>query len=422
MSPLEESRVDAPAHPKNSLPVHSDCGGRGSATTLKVALGVMALVALLGTLFVAGLLPRLRRESRLSIEVQEARDRLPDARVIAVKKSSAESTITLPGTARAWLEAPLYARVNGYLKRFHVDIGDPVKKGQLIAEIESPEIDQQLRQARANLAVAQAALAQTQANLDLAKVGARRYGTLAKEHAVSQQEADEKQSALSAREADVQAAKAAILAQEANVKRLEELQTFEQIVAPFEGTLISRTVDVGTLVSEGSSAGTRELFRVAQVGSLRVFVHLPEALLASVHEGLVARIRFDAWPGREFRGTVSRTAHAIDPSSRTMLTELSVANAEGLLISGQYAQVTLELKHSAPPLLMPSNALILRSEEPHAARVDEDGTVHYLPVKVGRDYGMQIEVLSGINEGDYIMINPTTDLREGQKVRPLHEK
>jgi RND family efflux transporter MFP subunit len=382
----------------------------------------VGLGALFAGLFYLGWRPRAEKHQELAAEARDVAARVPEVRILSVRRAPGETTVTLPGTTQAHLETPLYARVNGYLKKFHVDIGDPVRKGQLVAEIESPEIDQELRQARAALAVAHAALGQSQANLTLARIAAKRWQTLAKDHAVSQQEADEKQATLEAREADVESGKAAILAQEANVRRLEELQSFEQITAPFEGVVTSRTVDVGTLVSLGSTTGTRELFRLAQVDSLRLFVPVPESHLAAVAVGLPTRVHFEAYPGREFSGSVSRSARAIDPSSRTMLTEVTVPNPEGLLVSGMYAKVTFHLRREAPPLLMSSNALIVRPEGTLVARVSREGAVHYQKIEVGRDFGVEVEVLSGLSEGDAVMVNPTTEVREGQKVRPAREK
>jgi len=387
-----------------------------------VGLGLLALIAAAGGLLAAGVIPRKRLQAELEREAAEARDRVPAVRVAPVRRAAAEETLVLPGTARALLETPLYARTSGYLKKYHADIGDPVKQGQLVAEIDSPEVDQQLRQARANLAVSQASLRQVEANRALAKIAADRWATAVKEHTVSQQEADEKQAAFRAREADVQAAQAAIQASEANVKRLEELQGFEKIVAPFDGVLTYRNVDVGTLVSEGSSASARELFRVAQVDSLRIFVHVPEASLASIRNGQAADIAFDAHPNRKFKGEVSRSAQAVDPASRTMLTEVRVPNPDRFLKPGMYAQVTFRLQRPEPPLLMPSSALILRSEGTLVAVVGKDGAVHYQSVQVGRDYGMRIEILSGLKEGDAVMTSPSTDFHEGQKVEPVLEK
>jgi RND family efflux transporter MFP subunit len=343
----------------------------------------------------------------------------PTVSVAAVKRSPLDSALTLPGTALADQQTPLYARINGYLRSFAFDIGDSVKRGQLVAEIDSPEVDQQLRQARATLGVAQAALLQAQANQELARVASERWAALVKERAVSQQEADEKRLALAAREADVESARATIKAQEANVKRLEELQSFKQILAPFDGVITMRNVEIGTLVSEGSQTGARELFRMVQLQTLRFHVPVPESFVPAMKAGLEAKLSFDAHPGKSFAGQVSRTANSVDPASRTMLVEVRVPNPDGLLLPGMYAQVTFSLHQASPILLMPSNALLVRPEGTLAAFVGKDKTVHYRRIQVGRDYGTRIEVLSGLEEHDQVMVNPTTMIREGERVEPV---
>lgn len=346
---------------------------------------------------------------------------LPVVKVVAVRRTAPEETLTLPGTTLADQQTPLYARVNGYLKSFLHDLGDAVKKGELVAEIDSPEVDQQLRQARATLGVAQAALLQAQANQELAKVAADRWAGLVKEKAVSQQEADEKRLTLAAREADVEAARASIKAQEANVKRLEELSSFKQIVAPFDGVITARNVEVGTLVSEGSGTGARELFLMVQEQTLRLHVPVPEPYAPSIHLGMETALSFGAYPGTAFTGKVSRMSGAVDPASRTRLVELLVPNADGRLLPGMYAQVTFKLHREAQPLLMPSNALLIRPEGTLVAFVDGAQVVHYRKVQVGRDFGTQIEIVSGLSENDTVMANPGTVIREGQKVEAHRE-
>jgi len=411
--PLESARRPDPAPPRP---------GRRSGYGGARVLGLLILVVLLGGAFLLGFVPRLRQTEELRQESEKEQNRTPEVKIARALRASAQTTLTLPGTARAQIEAPLYARINGYLKRFLVDLGDTVKKGQLLAEIESPEVDQQLRQARANLAVARAALAQNRANLTLAAIGAKRWANLAKDQAVSRQEADEKQAALEAREADVQAGEAAVQSQEANVKRYEELQGFMQILAPFDGIISSRSVDVGTLVSEGSTTSTRELFRLVQVDTLRIFVNVPESAMASVQPGLEVQLRFDAHPGRVWKGSVARTARSSDPVSRMMQTEVSVANPDGVLSSGLYAQVVFQLKRETSPLMVPANALVIWPKGTFVAVVGEDSIVHYLAVQIGRDYGTQAEILSGLREGDRVMVNPTTEVKDGQKVRAVDEQ
>jgi RND family efflux transporter MFP subunit len=389
-------------------PPPASSGGR------TVALALVALAALGGFVVYRA----LNRSEALQAAASQETPR-PAVRVVAVKRGAVDSPLTLPGTALADQQTPLYARINGFLRSFSFDIGDPVKKGQLVAEIDSPEVDQQLRQAIATLGVAKASLLQAQANQELARVASERWAALVKERAVSQQEADEKRLALAAREADVESAKATIKAQEANVRRLEELQSFKQIQAPFDGVITSRNVEIGTLVSEGSGAGARELFRMVQLQSLRFHVPVPEGFVPSIRIGMEASLVFDAHPGKTFAGKVSRLSNAVDPASRTMLVEVRVPNPQGILLPGMYAQVTFAMQLAAPPLLMPSNALLVRPEGTLAAVVSRDKTVHYRKIQVGRDDGTRIEVVSGLEEKEQVMVNPTTMIREGEKVEPV---
>lgn len=384
---------------------------RKSSGSVTVGVALLALAAVGGYV-----VHRALHRSEALQEAPSESSGLAAVRVVEVKRSPLDQVLTLPGTALADQQTPLYARINGYLKSFAFDIGDRVKKGQLVAEIDSPEIDQQLRQARATLGVAQAALLQAQANQELAKVASERWAGLVKERAVSQQEADEKRLTLSAREADVEAAKASIRAQEANVKRLEELQSFKQILAPFDGTITARNVEIGTLVSEGSGTGARELFRMVQLQTLRFHVYVPEASVPAIRNGMEASLGFGAYPGRVFKGEVRRNAGAVDVASRTLLVEVRVDNPDGLLLPGMYAQVAFKVHAETTPLLMPSNALLVRPEGTLAAVVGKDGTVHYRKIQVGRDYGTQIEVVAGLQERDLVMVNPTTTVKEGEKV------
>ncbi len=412
LTPKSESQLPrVNLHPEESRPWPPPA--RRSSAPLTVTLALLALSGLGAYVVYRG----LHRSEALQEAPKEGAS-VPAVRVVEVRRAAQDQELSLPGTALADQQTSLYARINGYLKSYAVDIGDRVKKGQLVAEIDSPEVDQQLRQARATLGVVQAALLQAQANQDLAKVAADRWAALVKEKAVSQQEADEKRLALVAREADVEAAKAAIRAQEANVKRLEELQSFKQIVAPFDGTITTRNVEIGTLVSEGSGGGARELFRMVQLQSLRFHIAVPEATVPAIRTGMEAALSFGAWPGRVFKGEVSRTSGAIDVASRTLLVEVRVANPDGALLPGMYAQVAFKLHPDAPVLLMPSNALLIRPEGTLVAVVGKDHIVHYRKIQVGRDYGTSIEVRSGLQEHDTVMLNPSTMIQEGEKVEP----
>jgi len=409
VTPTSESKLPKVAPPATTQAPAAPPSKSGGGATVVIAL--LALAALGGYVVYRAL---QRNEAMHGEALQDPQ--VTAVKIEVVKRSSPENRLTLPGTALADQQTPLYARINGYLKSFAFDIGDSVKKGQLVAEIDSPEVDQQLRQAVATQGVAKAALVQAQANQELARVASERWAALVKERAVSQQEADEKRLTLAAREADVEASRAMIKAQEANVKRLEELQSFKQILAPFDGVITARNVEIGTLVSEGSGAAARELFRMVQLQNLRFHVPVPEGFVPSIHIGLEATLTFDAHPGKTFAGKVSRTSNAVDVASRTMLVEVRVPNPDGVLLPGMYAQVTFALRQASPALLMPSNALLVRPEGTLAAVVGKDKTVHYKKIQVGRDYGTRIEVISGLEENDQVMVNPTTMIREGEKV------
>jgi len=413
VTPTSESKLPkvAPGPAPAPPPPPPKSGGGGT-----VVIALLALAALGGYVVYRAL---QRNEAMHGEALQDPQ--VTAVKIEVVKRSSPENRLTLPGTALADQQTPLYARINGYLKSFAFDIGDSVKKGQLVAEIDSPEVDQQLRQAVATQGVAKAALVQAQANQELARVASERWAALVKERAVSQQEADEKRLTLAAREADVEASRAMIKAQEANVKRLEELQSFKQILAPFDGVITARNVEIGTLVSEGSGAAARELFRMVQLQNLRFHVPVPEGFVPSIHIGLEATLTFDAHPGKTFAGKVSRTSNAVDVASRTMLVEVRVPNPDGVLLPGMYAQVTFALQQASPALLMPSNALLVRPEGTLAAVVGKDRIVRYKKIQVGRDYGTRIEVISGLEENDQVMVNPTTMIREGEKVDVTRE-
>jgi RND family efflux transporter MFP subunit len=351
--------------------------------------------------------------------------------------------LELPGNIQAITEAPILARADGYLKSRMVDIGDRVRAGQPLAEIEAPELDQQLRQARASLQQGQAALEQAQAaleqalanyeqgksNLELARVTAQRWGDLGKAGIVSRQDNDQAQAqyqaqtsnvlalekAITAQRSNVAAARANVTAAEANVARLDEIQSYRVVKAPFDGVITLRNVDVGALVT----TGTTLLFRVAQTGTLRAYVNVPQTNASSIRVGQPAQLSASNLPGRHFRGTVARTASALDPTSRTLLVEVDVPNPEGALFPGMYAQVDFNSARTNPPLLVGGDALIVRADGTQVAVVRPDHTVHLQKIVVGRDLGAQLEVLSGLQVGDTIIANPGDVAREGAKVEPV---
>jgi len=310
-----------------------------------------------------------------------------------------------------------------------VDIGDRVRAGQPLAEIEAPELDQQLRQAQAALQTAEASLEQAlanyeqgKANLELARVTADRWKTLAAEGVVSKQDNDQRQAQLTAQAATVQALEKAISAQrsnvaaaEANIARLQDVLNYRVVKAPFDGVVTVRNVDTGALVVAGNTL----LFRVAQMGMLRTYVNVPQANTASIHQGQAATLTIASMPGRLFKGTVARTAGALDPATRTMLVEVEVPNSDGVLFPGMYAQVDFSTPRAGAPILIRPEALIFRAEGTQVAIVRGDNTVHLQKVTVGRDYGDKLEITEGLKDGDTIVSNPGDTTREGAKIDPV---
>ena len=403
-------------------------------TRLRSALPIFVLVAIvLGALFVLGYWPRASRTRQLASDALITQNSLPSATVVLVRQAPGEVELSLPGNIQAITEAPIFARSDGYIVRRLADIGDRVQAGQLLAEIDSPELGQQVREAQAALKRSQstlrqveAALIQSGANLHLAEVTAKRWQALVNEGVLSRQDGDEKLAALEARKADVaaaeanvQAARDAISASEASLQRLLELQAFRQVRAPFAGVVTARNVDVGTLVSAGSSSSLREMFRVAQVHTLRVLVTVPQSEALGVHPGLACRIEVAEYRGRRFPGHVTRTAMSLDVVSRTLLTEIQIPNPDGALLPGMYATVRLVLQRTEPPLLIPSSAFRNTDNGPVVAILPEDKIVHFVPVKLGRDYGPQIEVLWGLRAGQMVITSLTDEIREGLKVQPV---
>jgi RND family efflux transporter MFP subunit len=342
-----------------------------------------------------------RLHARAELERDTLDNLLPTVSVVHPKRTPAQIHLDLPGDITAFEETPIYARVSGYLKQWFTDIGTPVAAGQELAEIDTPELDQQLLQANA-------ALVQAQANLEIARISAERWQTLRKSDAVSQQDTDVKVATWRAQEANVQAA-------QAEVQRLKEMTNFKKLVAPFSGIITVRTMDAGTLITAGSS---REIFRLAKTDPLRVYVSLPQAYSQLVKSNDEAELTLSELPGQKFIGRVDRTAGAIDPVSRTLLTEILVANHDGKLLPGAHAMVEVKLANAEDPVIVPVNTLLFRNEQGmQAGVVDANGIVHLTKVTVGRDYGTTVEIVHGLAETDSIILNPSDSLESGIKVR-----
>src|SRR3989475_11660202 len=328
---------------------------------------------------------------------------IPTVAVIHASVESAQEDLVLPGAMQAYVESPIYARTNGYLKKWYHDIGSRVRQGELLADIDTPEVDQQLSQARAELNTAQA-------NANLSKITATRYQELIKTDGVSKQEVD---NAIG----DLEAKKAIVQSSEANVRRLEELESFKHIYAPFSGVITRRNVDTGTLINAGNGGASQQLFFLAQTDPIRVYLIVPETAAPSIHAGLSAYLELTQYPGQKFQGKVVRTAEAIDPSTRTLLTEVDVPNHDGALLPGGYAQAHLQVKVTGARLVVPVNALLFRSEGLRAVAVDANHRTHLKQLTIGRDYGTTLEVLQGLDASDWIVLNPADSLEEGQEVR-----
>jgi len=362
-----------------------------------------ALVAFLivAGLFVAGLLPRVR--ARATLRKDTAQLAVPTVLVVQPKRAAPGQEIVLPANVQAFKDAPIYARTNGYLKRWYVDIGARVKSGQLLAEIDAPEVDQQLHQARADLATAQA-------NLALSEITAKRYEGLLKTDSVSQQDADNAAGDYAAKKAIVQSA-------QANVKRLEETVSFQKIYAPFDGVITARNTDIGQLIDAGSSGGARnELFHIVAPERLRVYVNVPQMYSRWTKPGLKADLVLAEFPGRRFQGTLVHTADAIDLSTRTLLIEIWVDNPTGTLLAGSYAEVHMKLPGDVATFTIPVNTLLFRSEGLRVAVV-RDGKVVLTPLTLGRDFGTDAEVVSGLSGDEKLVVNPPDSLVTGQEVR-----
>ena len=405
---------------------------RWRPTRTTIAALILGALVFLIVAFLAGYLPLQQREATLRAEADAQQRGLPRLVVMRVERGPTQNEIKLPGTMQALTEAPILARTDGYLKRRLVDIGDRVRASQVLAEIDAPEVDQQIHQAEAAIEQAAAAAEQAQANLEqgranreLARVTAERIQRLTERGISPEQDGDQSRAQLAAQDANVQALEKAILAQrsnlaaaKANLARLQELQGYRLVKAPFDGVITLRNVDVGALVSTGNTL----LYRIAQIGTLRTYVNVPQAYVTAVRVGQSAALTVSHFPGRSFQGTVARTANALDPATRTMLVEVDVPNADGALFPGTYAEVDLSGSRTNPPLVVPAAAILFRTDGAQVAVVQADHTVHLQKINVGRDYGDRVEILQGVEEGATIVAAPGDSARDGAKIVPVLQK
>jgi multidrug efflux system membrane fusion protein len=368
------------------------------------ALLLIGLVLLL--LVVGGLITMLLRirSSRVLADETE-RESIPTVAVVHPTAEKPDEELVLPGSLQAFEESPVFARTNGYLLRWYKDMGSRVKQGELLADIDTPEIDQELMQVRANRQ-------QIVAAMDLAKINADRYVSLRKTDSVSQQESDQQSSGY-------QQAKANLDAADATVRRLEQLESFKHVYAPFSGVLTKRNVDPGALINSGGTG--KELFDIAKVDPLRVFVSVPQNYAPAIKNGMEAWVTLQELPGEKFKGTVARTAESIDPMTRTLLTEVDVPNRDGRLLPGSFGEVHFRAGINAQKLTIPVNAMLFRQEGPRVAVVGSDGKVHLRPIVIGKDYGTTLEILGGVEIGDRVIVNPADSIEDGQQVNVAPE-
>ncbi len=366
-----------------------------------LTIGLVLLILIIGGVVTAVM--RIRDSHVLARETE--RESVPTVAVIHPTAEKPDEELVLPGTLQAYEESPIYARTNGYLLRWYKDIGSKVTKGELLADIDTPEVDQELSQVRANRQ-------QMLAQMELAKINADRYLSLRKTDSVSQQEADQQASGY-------QQAKANLDAADATVRRLEQLESFKHVYAPFTGVLTKRNVDPGALINAGGTG--KELFDIARVDPLRVYVSVPQSYSPAIKNGMEAWVTLQEIPGQKFRGTVARTAEAIDPATRTLLTEVDVPNKDGHLLPGSFGEVHFRAGINAQKMTLPVNTMLFRQEGPRVAVVGSDGKIQLRPITIGRDYGATLEILGGVEAGDRVVINPTDSLEEGQKVQVAPE-
>jgi RND family efflux transporter MFP subunit len=373
---------------------------KGGGVSLKVLLALTLIgAAVLGVVIWSGIALRVHASNALNTETRELA--VPTVSVVTPQVMPGGEEVALPGNMEAYIDTPVWARSSGYLKAWYVDIGGHVRKGQLLAEIEAPEVDQQLKQAQAQLQTAQA-------NLKLSEVTADRYTELFKTDSVAKQDVDNAVQGQAAKQADVFSA-------DANVSRLQQLVAYEKVEAPFSGIITARNIDVGALVNQGANTPGKELFHVASIDTMRTYVSVPEIYSQAAKPGVQAYLTLNEFPSRKFYGQVVRNANSIDESSRTLLVEVDVKNPTGELLPGSFISVHLKLPSSIPALTVPSNTLLFRSEGLRVVRV-VSGKAELVPVILGRDFGDTVELVSGIRRDDKVIVNPSDSITEGQQV------
>jgi RND family efflux transporter MFP subunit len=395
---MDQTQDTARPENRGGNPPHSSSSKPGSKHGVLITVIVLAIVA---AIVIGGIVPRLRAKEALQKETYDLA--VPSVTVAQPKSGAPQTEIVLPGNMQAFTDSPIYARTNGYLKKWYVDIGGRVKSGQLLAEIETPEVDQQLQQARSQLNTAKA-------NYNLAQITSNRYQELKNTDSVAQQDVD---NALGSERANA----ATVSAAEYQVKYLEQLESFKNIYAPFDGIITARNTDVGHLINSGAGTAASELFHIAAIHTLRVYINLPQQFSPAAKTGLPANLTLQEFPGRQFKGKLVRTANAIDLATRTLLVEVDVDNPTGELLPGAFAQVHLAVSSGAPTFILPVSALIFRAQGLQAGVVKDGNRAELADIVLGRDFGSEVEVVSGLQANDQVIINPPDSLIAGETVR-----
>jgi RND family efflux transporter MFP subunit len=384
-----------------------------------VAIGIAVVIVGLTVAHMLRAHQAAEAQTALMSRARQAMEQGPTVNVIHVELGDPVTPLTLPGDCRAFYTAKLYGRVNGYVQMWYHDIGDHVKLGELLATIDTPELDEEIKVAEANLLSLEAKVKLAEANLTFAQVSSDRFQKAAPQGVVSQEEADQAKSQLGVGLAQVESAKAEVDLGKADLRRLQALAAFKRVVAPFDGIVTERFVDIGDLVTAGSTATTPELFTVCDSHEVRVFVDVPQVARPSIQVGMSADVTAREYPGRTFHGIVDRTSESINPASGTLRAEDLTPNADGLLVPGMFTQVTFLCKHEHPPVRIPAGALLLLADGPHAAVLGNDDCVHFAAIKIGRDLGDVIEVSEGLTGDESVILNISHDITEGQKVTPV---
>jgi multidrug efflux pump subunit AcrA (membrane-fusion protein) len=455
---LEKSELDQAEHEPQPEP---EGGKPGLKSRFKLVLFALIALIFFGALMLAGILPRVKRQKKITAAAQAIQNSIPNVTVAQARQVSASSDLQLPGDVEAIQVAAISAQTTGYLRQYHADIGDRVRAGQLLAVIDTPEVDQQLQQARANVAQAMASLGQAEANLvqaianmEFARVTYERNKYLAQQHVVPEQTRDQTKAAydvakatVDAMKANINAAKATIASNEANVRSLKALQGFQKVFSPFPGVITARNVEIGSLISTGNStvsssstatgtspssasipgsgttplgtnapANSGGLFQIARIDTLRIFISVPQTFASTIKPGQSASISVRELPQKTFTGRVVRTTSALDPGSRTLLTEVRTSNPDYQLLPGMYATVNFGVQSPQPPVRIPATALIIRAEGPQVAIVTGDKKVHFEKVAIGRDYGNEVDIVSGLEPGATVIVNVADGLQEGAQV------